>query len=240
MDTRAFFKLSYGLYLITSKYGDQANGYIANTAFQVTADPPQIAISCHKDNYSAEIIDKSKIFAVSVLEKDTPSEFIGLFGYNSGREKNKFATEEFETGKTGAPIIKNNSIAYFECEVVEKFDVGSHILFIGKVVEGELLQADKNPLTYDYYRDVKKGHAPKNAPTYIDKNKLGDEEYEKVDDVLTDLGPSYTCQICGYVYDPEQGDEAQGIPPGTAFADLPDDWICPICAAAKSEFVSEN
>ena len=240
MNTRAFFKLSYGLYLITSKNGDNANGYIANTAFQVTADPPQIAISCHKNNYSAGIIDKSGNFVISVLEKDTPSEFIGLFGYNSGREKNKFEAIDYNTGKTGAPIVKNNSVAFFECEVVDKFDVGSHILFIGKVVNSELLHEDKSSLTYDYYRDVKKGHAPKNAPTYIDKSEIRNEEPKKVDDDATDLGGCFTCPICGYVYDPEQGDETQGIPPGTAFADLPDDWICPICAAAKSEFVSEN
>jgi len=240
MEIQAFFKLSYGLYIITSKSGDRKTGYIANTVFQVTADPPQIAISCHKNNYSAKIIDESKKFAISVLEKETDANLIGLFGYNSGHEKDKFENLEYENGKTGVPIIRDQSVAYFQCEVVDKFDVGTHILFIGKVVEGELIQGEKDPLTYAYYRDEKKGVAPKNAPTYIDKSGIKKNSEDMNNNEKTDLGPSYVCEVCSYVYDPGQGDETQGISPGTPFADLPDDWVCPVCAAAKSDFISEN
>jgi flavin reductase (DIM6/NTAB) family NADH-FMN oxidoreductase RutF/rubredoxin len=231
MDTKAFFKLSYGLYVISSKYGDKLNGYVANTAFQVTADPPQIAISCHKDNLSSELITKSKVFSISVLDQKADVGVIGNFGYNTGKEKEKFANVKYKTGKSGAPVLLDSTIAWFDCEVVDSFDVGSHILFIGKVIDSELLEENGEPLTYDYYHKEMKGKAPKNAPTYIKEDKK--EE-------VSGLGRKFECLVCGYVYDPSEGDEGQGIPPGTSFEDLPDDWVCPVCAAAKSDFVSLN
>jgi flavin reductase (DIM6/NTAB) family NADH-FMN oxidoreductase RutF/rubredoxin len=214
------------------------NGYIANTAFQVTAEPPKLAISCHKDNLSSEIILKSKAFSISVLEKETNPDLIGLFGYNSGKDKNKFAQTNYKLGKTGMPIVLDNTIAFFECEVVDVIDVGTHYMFIGQVVEAESLN-EKEPITYAYYRNVKKGLAPKNAPTYVDKSKLDNEAKPAKEENKTD-SQRFVCEVCSYVYDPEIGDENQNIPPGTPFAELPDDWVCPICAAAKSDFISEN
>lgn len=249
MNSNAFFKMSYGLYLITSNDGDNLAGYIANTAFQVTADPPQIAISCHKDNTTGHIIEKSGVFSISVLEKETDAGLIGLFGYKSGNEKEKFDRVKYKTGNNGTPVILTHSNAYFECEVVDKFDVGSHYLFIGKVTDGELL-ADNESLTYDYFRNEMKLAAPERAPTYVDKSKINSagekkeksEAEVKNDNITqkTDVGPSFICPICAYVYDPTIGDESQGIAPGTPFEDLPEDWICPICAAAKSFFISDN
>lgn len=255
MRSEAFFKMTYGLYLIASAAGDELAGYIANTAFQVTAEPPQIAISCHKDNTTAEIIERSGVFSISVLEKDTDAGLIGLFGYKSGNEKEKFERVNYKTGNNGAPVILTHTIAYFECKVVDKFDVGSHFLFIGEVTDGELLE-DKDPITYDYFRNEMKLMAPERAPTYIDKSKLKSEEKpivppepaEKVEisedknktpnEVIE--GPTFLCPICAYVYDPALGDDTQGIEPGTQFADLPEEWVCPICAAAKSVFISDN
>jgi len=256
MNLEAFFKMTYGLYLIASSDGDDLAGYIANTAFQVTASPAQIAISCHKDNTSARIIEKSGFFSISVLEKETDAGLIGLFGYKSGNEKEKFDRVNYKTGKNGAPVILTHSTAYFECEVVDKIDVGSHYLFIGKVTEGEIIN-ENDPLTYDYFRNEMKLAAPERAPTYIDKSKLNSEnkdeqlpktgnlenapgEESPVRDVPVEDGPNFICPICGYVYEPAIGDDTQGIAPGTQFADLPDDWLCPICAAAKSVFIYEN
>lgn len=256
MNLEAFFKMTYGLYLIASSHGDDRAGYIANTAFQVTASPAQIAISCHKDNTSARIIEESGVFSISVLEKETDAGLIGLFGYKSGNEKEKFDRVNYKTGKNGAPVILTHSTAYFECEVVDKFDVGSHYLFIGKVTEGEIIN-ESDPLTYDYFRNEMKLAAPERAPTYIDKSKLKstekdasreapDKEEEVANeqatapDAAVDDGPNFICPICAYVYEPAIGDETQGIAPGTQFADLPDDWVCPICAAAKSVFIYEN
>jgi flavin reductase (DIM6/NTAB) family NADH-FMN oxidoreductase RutF/rubredoxin len=240
MNIEAFFKMSYGLYLITSKYNGEPSGYIANTAFQVTADPPQLAISCHKENVSASIIEKSGVFSVSVLEKDTDAGLIGLFGYQSNKAEEKFAKINYKEGKTGAPVVLSHAIAYYECEVVDKFDVGTHYLFVGKVVELELLEEDKKPLTYDYFRSEMRLAAPERAPTYVDKSKLNKQKQEPEPEEKPDAGPNFVCTICAYVYEPDKGDETQNIAPGTSFADLPEDWICPICAAAKSAFISEN
>lgn len=253
MNTEAFFKLSYGIYLITSKSNGYMSGYIANTAFQVTAEPPQIAISCHKDNISAGIIESSGIFALSVLEKESDAGLIGLFGYQSGNEDKKFERVNYTIGKNGAPVILTHAVAYFECKVVDKFDVGTHYLFIGEVTDGELLAPDKDPLTYDYFRNEMKLMAPERAPTYVDKKIISSEATttpepenapsafpEQAKEETSGSEEPYICTICAYEYDPALGDEAQGIPPGTAFEDLPDDWLCPICAAAKSAFISAN
>jgi flavin reductase (DIM6/NTAB) family NADH-FMN oxidoreductase RutF/rubredoxin len=242
MNLEAFFKMTYGIYLVSSKSGEQLCGYIANTVFQVTADPPQIAISCHKNNISAKIIEESGVFSVSVLDKETDAGLIGLFGYQTGNEDKKFDRVNYTYGVTGTPIILSHSIAYFECEVVDKFDVGTHLLFIGKVVGNKLLEADKDPLTYDFFRSELKLMAPERAPTYIDKAKLQKEKdmQKPVDDTNKNLGPNYACTECGYVYYPAVGDDSQGISPGTPFSELPEDWVCPICAAAKSKFIIEN
>jgi rubredoxin len=125
---------------------------------------------------------------------------------------------------------------------VDKFDVGTHYLFIGKVVENKLVEPEKDPLTYDYFRSELKLMAPERAPTYIDKAKLQKEKEMQttVEEKKTGLGANFACTECGYVYYPAKGDDTQGIPPGTPFSELPEDWVCPICAAAKSKFVSAN
>ncbi len=240
MNTKAFHKLTYGLYIISSKNGDKINGYVGNTVFQVTSDPPQVAISCHKDNLTSEYINKSKSFSISVLEKDTDPGLIGTFGYKSGRDGNKFEDAIFKTGNNGVPVVTKNTIATFECDVVDQFDVGTHTLFIGKVTNAEVLKKDADPLTYAWYKKEMKGVAPKNAPTYVDSSHSKKEEAPIKPEGKNNFGPSFVCEVCSYEYDPAVGDESQGIPPGTAFADLPDDWVCPICAAAKSEFTSMN
>jgi flavin reductase (DIM6/NTAB) family NADH-FMN oxidoreductase RutF/rubredoxin len=230
MNTEAFFKLTYGLYIIGSGTKSKNSGYIANTAFQVTADPPQIAIACNKNNYTSELINETKSFSISVLKEDTSSETIGLFGYKSGIDVKKFNNDEFHFGKNGAPIYTAEAIAWFECKLVNQYDVGTHILFIGEITDSVLNEADGKPLTYDYYRNVKKGKAPKNAPTYIAPVE------NTVSDVNSDLGPKYQCLVCDHIYDPAEGDPDGGIAPGTPFNDIPDDWICPVCGAQKSDF----
>lgn len=233
MNVEAYFKLTYGLYVVSSASGEKQNGYISNTVFQVTAEPPQIAIACSKNNLTTSLIEQSKIFAISVLEKDTSADIIGTFGYKSGKDIDKFSNVQFKTGKTGAPILLDNTIAYFECEVVQTLDVGSHILFIGKVVDNALLNENAEPLTYAWYREVRKGKAPKNAPTYIDPEKLKKS-------ISSSLPIEHYCTACGYVYHPEEGDPNSGIAPGTSFEDLPDTWVCPVCGAEKSDFAKRE
>jgi rubredoxin len=123
-----------------------------------------------------------------------------------------------------------DAMACFECRVVNAVDAGTHILYIGEVVEAELLDPRKEPLTYAWYRNVMKASAPPNAPTYVDTSKLHQEEKAEVEN------SEYLCQICGYTYDPAEGDPKRGIPPGTRWEDLPNDWVCPVCRAGKQFF----
>jgi flavin reductase (DIM6/NTAB) family NADH-FMN oxidoreductase RutF/rubredoxin len=227
------FKITYGLYVVSTKSGDKMNGFISNTVFQVTAEPAQIAVVCSKNNYTAHLISESKILSISVLQKETSSETIRTFGYQSGKDVDKFAGVNYKIGKTGVPILTKDTIAWIECTVEQTLDVGTHIIFITKIVDGEIIDNSQEPLTYAYYHDVKKGKAPKNSPTYINP--------ELIEHTLHALpSEKYKCSVCGYIYDPDNGDEANDIHPGIAFDELPDNYVCPICGADKNFFNKEE
>lgn len=230
MNVEAFFTLSYGLYAVCSGSEHKKNGYIANTAFQVTAEPAQLAISCNKDNFTTQVIEETGYFSVSVLAQKTKSDLIGLFGYQSGSDIDKFTKVSFKLGETGIPILLEDSLAWFECKVVQKIDVGSHILFIGEIVENDLLVEDGTPLTYAFYRNVKKGKAPKNAPTYIE------ESQKPEDDSKQTVNKTHHCLACGWEYDSVKGEPGQDVAEGTSFEDLPEDFTCPICGATLDLF----
>lgn len=221
IDFNALFKISYGLYIVSSGDAQNGNGFVSNTVFQVTAEPPQFASCCNKNNFTAEFMDRYDCFSVSVLRQDASSDLIGKFGYKTGKDVEKMAGAKLKFGKTGAPIVLDDAVAYLECKVVQKFDVGTHWMFIGEVVAAELLDETAEPLTYAHYRNVKKGLAPKNAPTYVDKSKLKPAAEKKE-------GAKYQCAVCGYIHD----EAAEGV----KFEDLPDDWTCPTCGAEKEDF----
>ncbi|MCK4224705.1 MAG: flavin reductase [candidate division Zixibacteria bacterium] len=225
MNIKTLQKICYGLYVISSKRGKRFNGQIANTVFQATSEPPTIAVSVNNKNLTYEFIGESKVFTVSILSKETPLKFIGHFGFRCGRDIDKFKDINYKVGISGAPIVLENAIAYLEAELVDSLDVGTHTVFIGKVIGAEIIE-DKEPMTYAYYREIKGGKAPKTAPTY----NAGDNKKE-----AKKMG-KYVCTVCGYVYDPEKGDPDSGIKPGTPFEKLPDDWVCPVCGADKSAF----
>ncbi len=228
MNLKAVQKICYGVYIIASQKDGKINGQIANTAFQITSDPPTIAISINKQNLTHQFIEASKVFTVSILSKFAPMTLIGKFGFKSGRDIDKFADTKHKSGQTGAPIVLDNTIGFLECEVLSTTDVGTHTIFIGKVVDCDVL-SDNEPMTYAYYHTVKGGKEPKTAPTYIkEESKDTPEESGK-----------YVCNVCGYIYDPAVGDPDNGIKPGIRFEDLPDSWVCPICGAPKSEFSKE-
>ena len=229
MDKSALFKISYGMYIVSSIDGEKINGQIANTVFQVTAEPPQVAVCINKENLTHEFIEKSGVFAVSVLGENTPMDFIGRFGFRSGRDFDKFDGIKYEKGATGSPVVVENALSYFECEITGKMSAGSHTAFVGKIVEARNLK-EGQPMTYEYYRQVKNGKSPKSAPTY------SEEKPEKKEGGVK----KFVCDVCGYVYDPEKGDPDSGIEPGTSFDDLPEDWVCPVCGVGKDQFSPEN
>ena len=218
----ALFKITYGLYIVSSGNKNKGNGFISNTFFQVTAEPPMFASCCNKDNYTASVIKETGAFSVSVIHKDANPEIIGRFGYKSGKDTDKLSGLNVKYGETGVPIVLNDCIAYLECKVIQTIDVGTHYMFIGELVQSEIVDDTQEPLTYSYYRQVRKGVAPKNAPTYIDKSKLG------TNPLATDF-KKFECTACGYIYDEADED--------IRFADLPDDWVCPVCGSEKSDFI---
>jgi len=229
MNLKTLYKISYGVYIVSSKSGGRLNGQIANTVFQITAEPPTIAVSINKQNLTHEFIQESKVFVVSILSKETPIKFIGHFGFKTGRRIDKFKDVNYIVGMMGSPIVFENAIGYLEAEVINSIDVGTHTVFIGKIINAEIIKQDE-PMTYAYYHEIKNGKTPQTAPLYVK------EQDEKVDEKTG----KYRCTVCDYVYDPEKGDLDSGIKPDTPFEELPDDWVCPVCGADKSVFVKEE
>jgi flavin reductase (DIM6/NTAB) family NADH-FMN oxidoreductase RutF len=166
MNLMALYNLSYGLYVVSSRKGDRFNGQIANTVFQVTSEPPTVAVSINKQNLTHEFINNSKVFTASVLSKDTPLSFIGHFGFKSGREVDKLKGINYKLGESKAPIVLDHSLAYLEAKVINQVDVGTHTIFIGELVGADIL-SEAEPMTYAYYHQVKRGTTPKTAPSYI-------------------------------------------------------------------------
>ena len=117
MNLKALFKLSYGVYVVTSKKNGSINGQIANTVFQVTSEPPTVAVSINKSNLTHEFIKEAKVFVASVLWQETPLTFIGNFGFKSGRDTDKFNGISYKIGDTGAPIVLDNAVSYLEARV---------------------------------------------------------------------------------------------------------------------------
>jgi ferric-chelate reductase [NAD(P)H] len=111
------------------------------------------------------LIQKSGYFGVSVLDIKANLKYIANFGFKSGREVEKFKNFDYITGKTGVPLLKDHSIANFECKLLNSFDVGTHTIFLGEAIEADIISEEK-PMTYDYYYNVVKGKSPSTAPTY--------------------------------------------------------------------------
>lgn len=233
MDTKIFHKLSYGLFVIGSTKEGKFNGQIANTVFQISSDPATVAISINKKNLTHEFIKSSNVFSVSILPQSVPLDFIGFFGFKSGRDIDKYQSVSFKQGETGAPLLLENTVGYLEAEVVSNLDVETHTVFIGKVINSEVLSSELS-ITYAYYQQAKRGLTPANAPTHIIVNQHAkkQKEVKEGDNRLK----KYECSVCGYVYDPAVGDPDSGIAPGTAFEDIPEDWVCPTCGVSKGDF----
>lgn len=165
LDMRALFSMTYGMYIVSTAADGKLNGQIANTAMQITADPVCVATCLNKANLTTDMIMKSKVFSVSVLEQDVPMTFIGQFGFKSGRDIDKFANVSHFIGETGAPMINDWCVASFDAKVRDMMELPTHVLFIGEVVSAKYLK-DAPLLTYADYHSIKKGKSPKTAPTF--------------------------------------------------------------------------
>ncbi len=220
--------INYGIYVVSSVKDGKYNGQIVNTVFQVSAEPPCVAVCLNKKNLTHEYIRAAKVFSVSILEKEAPMLYIGKFGFKSGRDIDKFKDTKNKTGKTGAPVALDYALGYFECEVISETEALTHTIFLGKVVAEEKLAEGKEALTYEYYRQVKKGKSPATAPTYVKEERVSNT----VGEIKTK--GNYKCTVCDYIY--EQGKDGNSLP----FLELAKDWVCPVCKAGKDKFVKES
>ena len=188
MDKNILRKLSYGMYVIGAK--DEKNvGCVANTVVQITSEPITIAVSINRNNYTNEVIKKTNKFSVSILDEEVNPEIIGVFGYKSSKDIDKYENINYEE-IDDLPIIKN-TCGNIICKVIEKVETSTHTIFIGKITN-MINYSDKTPMTYKYYHEVLKGKSPKNAPTYIE---------EKSDKTV------WKCSVCGYEIEKDKLDD---------------------------------
>ena len=183
MDNKALYNLTYGVFMLAAKAGDKVNGCITNTCIQVANSPTRVAISVLNTNYTCDLIKEGGVFCLSLLDKTCTMETIRHFGFQSGRDVDKFGHIRPKLDGNGVPYLGWQSCAYLSCRVVSSQDLGSHTLFIAEVEDAQRL-SDQEPLTYAYYQNVLK---PKPQPKAEDKKIVG-----------------WRCKICGYVYEGEQ------------------------------------
>ena len=169
MDINTFSKLGYGVYIVASGNKEEQNAFVATTVMQVTVEPPKIVITCNKNNFTTDFIRKYKVFSASVLKQDYKITTMGNFGFRSGKNFNKFEhCNDFIFGThTQVPIVLEDCLAWFECKLIDEIDVGTHILFVGEVLDAQIISENEIPLTYTYYYEVRKGVTSKNAPSFI-------------------------------------------------------------------------
>nr|WP_297704353.1 flavin reductase [uncultured Butyrivibrio sp.] len=197
MNTKAMYKLSYGLFVCTAVVGDKKNGCIINTAIQVASDPNRISIAVNKANYTHDMIKESKRCNVSVISQKASFELFKHFGFQSGRDVDKFTDTSaftFNTSDDGVPYITSGTNAVFALVVKEEVDLGSHTLFICEPIAMRVLD-DSASCTYEYYQNNIKprpqavGTTPK-GETIWRCTVCG---YEYVGEVLPD---DFICPIC--------------------------------------------
>jgi len=145
---------------------------------------------------------------------------------------------------SGCPYPSEHALSVLDLRVVGSHDVGTHTIFVGELT-GSRIVGQGVPMTYAYYREELGGKTPPTAPTYTASAMAQTLARAKRDDGDTPptsaterrtVMQKYVCDVCGYIYDPEAGDPESDVAPGTAFADLPDDWVCPECGVGKDDF----
>lgn len=176
MDINAFFKLSYGLFVLTARQDGKDNGCIINTVMQVTDTPKRIQVAVNKENLTHDMIAASGKFNVSVLSQDAVFWIFQHYGFQSGRNVDKFANIPETRTANGIRYVEGCTNAVLSGKVISMTDCGTHTLFLAEVEEAMVL-SDVPSMTYQYYFDYVK---PKPQPTQQAK---------------------WVCKICGYVYE---------------------------------------
>ena len=165
LDSTAMFSMSYGLYVVSAEADGEKAGCIINTATQVTAEPIRLIVAVHKDNVTTGVIQRAGAFAVSVLDQTADMPYIGNFGFRTSDTYNKFEKYETAVSEVGSPYSPEHACAVCACRLIDTVDVGTHLLFVGEVVQAEKLSSEP-PLTYAYYHSTLKGKTPPKASSY--------------------------------------------------------------------------
>ncbi len=174
------FNIPYGLYVVTTNSEGKDNGCISNTVIQVTAEPNRISVALNKANLTTEMIAKSMKLTVSIISESASFDLFKHFGFQSGRDTNKFADfTDCKRLENGTMAITAGTNAYISATVCKSIDVGTHIIFIAEVTEMEVISDDKTA-TYDYYQQNIKPKPQKPKKTV------------------------WRCRICGYEYEGEE------------------------------------
>ncbi len=175
-DPTALFKLGYGLYVITSNDGSRDNGMICNTVSQVAVSPDKLAVAINKANYTHDTIKETGFMNVNCLTEEAPFELFRQFGFQSGRDVNKFEGEQVFRTANGAAILTKFINAFISLKVTDYVDLGSHGLFICELTDSAVMNS-KPSMTYAYY------HANVKPKPQAEKKK------------------GFICKICGYIYE---------------------------------------
>ena len=183
VENEAFYKIGYGLYVLSVNDGVRDGGMICNTVVQVTAEPARLSVTVHKGNYTHDVIRRTGKMNVNVLSESAPFSVFYNFGFRSGRDADKFVGVEFTRSANGLAVLSKDCNAYFSLKVEQYVDLGTHGMFICSVEEGKALSKAAT-MTYAYY------HANVKPKPKAEAKKKG-----------------FVCKICGYVY---EGDE---LPP---------------------------
>lgn len=174
----ALFNIGYGLYIVTAKENDKDNGCIVNAVTQLTDKKLRVAVTINKQNLTHDMVKNTGIMNVNCLTEETPFEIFEYFGFQSGRNVEKFVTPNLHRSENGLVIQPNYSNSFFSLKVEQEVDLDSHTLFICEVTEAKVL-SDKPTMTYAYYH--------KNVKPKPEKKSKG-----------------WVCTICGYVYEGEE------------------------------------
>ena len=239
MDLTPLFTLGYGLYVVGTRSGDKLNGQISNAVFQITAEPVRIAVAINRTELTHELLSATGKCCVAVLSEEASLEFIGGFGFRTGREVEKFDGVPYSTAQSGCPYPDENVVAFIDLRVAQSLDVDTHTVFICELVDCGIT-GQGTPMTYSYYREVLCGKTPPTAPSYKKETAAPAEDSAgRGSSEMNNDMTRYVCAVCGYIYDPEIGDPNGKVPPGTPFEDLPDNWECPVCGVGKMQFNPE-
>jgi len=190
VDKKAFNKIGYGLYVVTSREGDKDNALIVNTVCQVSSEPLRISVYINKQNYSHDMIKNTGKMNVNCLDESAPFEVFTAFGFRSGRDTDKMAGVSFTRSENGIAVLGEHVNAFMSLEVEQYIDLGSHGMFICSVSESAVTSGEES-MTYAYYH----AHVKPKKPA---EKKDGEQAGKK---------KGYVCRICGWVY------ECETLPP---------------------------